>query len=72
MQTPLERLLQAAECRSQLELADLLGIRQAAISDAKRRGIIPADWLHFLQKTKGIRPDWILSGTPPQYEDTGE
>ena len=72
MQTSLERLLQAAECRSQVELADFLGIRQSAISDAKRRGIIPADWLHFLQKTKGIRPEWILSGTPPQYEDTGE
>lgn len=67
-----QRLFDAAGCRSQVELADLLGVRQAAISDAKRRGIIPADWLHFLQKTKGIRPEWILSGTPPQYEDTGE
>ena len=68
MQTSLERLLQAAECRSQVELADFLGIRQSAISDAKRRGIIPADWLHFLQKTKGIRPEWILSGIAPKYE----
>ena len=68
MLTPLERLLQAAECRSQVELADFLGIRQAAISDAKRRGIIPADWLRFLQKTKGVRPEWILSGIAPKYE----
>ena len=67
-----QRLFDVAGCRSQVELADFLGVRRAAISDAKRRGIIPADWLHFLQKTKGIRPEWILSGTPPQYEDTGE
>ena len=67
-----QRLFDVAECRSQVELADFLGIRQAAISDAKRRGIIPADWLRFLQKTKGVRPEWILSGTQPQYEDTGE
>ena len=67
-----QRLFDVAGCRSQLELAAVLGIRQSAISDAKRRGIIPVDWLHFLQKTKGIRPDWILSGTLPQYEDAGE
>ena len=66
------RLLKAAECQSQIELANFLGTRQSLISDAKRRGTIPVDWLAFLQKTKGIRPEWILSGTPPQYEDTGE
>ena len=39
-----QRLFDVAGCRSQLELAAFLGIRQSAISDAKRRGIIPADW----------------------------
>ncbi|WP_298030891.1 helix-turn-helix domain-containing protein [uncultured Desulfovibrio sp.] len=68
MQTPLDRLLEAAECRSQIELANLLGTRQSLISDAKRRGIIPVDWLAFLQRTKGVRPEWILSGTAPKYE----
>ncbi len=72
MQTPLERFLMASECCTQLELANFLGIRQSFISDAKRRGIIPADWLDFLKKTKGINPEWVLTGTPPQYEDTGK
>lgn len=67
-----QRLFDVTGCHSQLELAGFLGVRQSAISDAKRRGVIPTDWLHFLQKTKGIRPEWILSGTPPQYEATGE
>ena len=71
MDATFQRLFDATGCRSQLELADFLGTRQALISDAKRRGIIPVDWLSFLQKTKGIRPEWILSGTPPQYENAG-
>lgn len=62
------RLLEAAECQSQIELANFLGTRQSLISDAKRRGTIPVDWLAFLQKTKGIRPEWILSGIAPKYE----
>lgn len=72
MDAILQRLFSVAGCHSQVELADFLGVRQSAISDAKRRGIIPADWLRFLQKTKGIRPEWILSGTPPQFEDAEE
>lgn len=72
MQTPLDRLLEAAECRSQMELAAFLDTRQALISDAKRRGIIPVAWLDFLRKAKGVRPEWILHGTPPKYESAKE
>ena len=68
MDAILQRLFSVVGCHSQVELADFLGVRQSAISDAKRRGIIPADWQHFLQKTKGIRPEWILSGIAPKYE----
>lgn len=72
MQTPLDRLLEATECRSQVELAAFLGTRQSLISDAKRRDRIPAEWLDFLHKTKGVRPEWILHGTPPKYENVKE
>ena len=41
----LSRVFEAAECRTQMELADVLGIRQSSISDAKRRGVIPPEWL---------------------------
>ena len=37
------RMLFAAGVRTQTELAKLLGIRQGSISDAKRRGSIPAN-----------------------------
>ena len=39
-----------------------LGINQSAISDAKRRGTIPAEWLLTLLRGKGINPDWVLTG----------
>ena len=58
----LKRFFEAAECRTQAELADFLGIRQSSISDAKKRGRIPSDWLLALWRKKGINPDWVLTG----------
>lgn len=62
MFSALERFFKAAECRTQLELADFLGIKQSSISDAKKRKSIPSDWLLILWRKKGINPDWILTG----------
>ena len=61
----LERLYQAAECRTQMELAAFLDVRQPSISVAKKRGTIPADWLLKLLRKKGVNPDWILTGQGP-------
>ena len=72
MEAKLSRLVEAAGCRSQMELAAFLGIRQALVSDAKRRGIIPAEWLNILERSRGIRPEWILTGTPPKYVHSAE
>ena len=60
------RLNQVADCRTQTELADLLGIKQSSISDAKKRNAIPAEWLVKLLRLKGINPEWILTGLGPQ------
>lgn len=67
MPTPLSRVFEAAGCRTQTELANLLGIRQSSISDAKRRSVIPSDWLITLLFTKNINPAWILTGQAPRY-----
>ena len=39
-----ERMRIATGCRTQMELADVLEIRQSSISDAKRRDSVPGDW----------------------------
>ncbi len=61
------RVFKSAECRTQVELAKFLGLRQSAISDAKRRQAIPAEWLIKLLRFKGINPEWILTGIGPKY-----
>ena len=63
----IHRVFEAAECKTQVELAELFEIRQSSISDAKRRKSIPAEWLIKLLRLKGINPDWILTGEGPKY-----
>ncbi|MCD7982758.1 MAG: helix-turn-helix domain containing protein [Desulfovibrio sp.] len=45
--------------RTQIELANFFGIRQSLVSDAKRRGKIPSDWLMILLQTKNVNPEWL-------------
>ena len=67
MSSAFQRFYVAAECRTQIELAHFLGIQQSSISDAKRRGAVPAEWLLKLLRYKGINPDWVLTGEGPRY-----
>ena len=62
------RMLFAAGIRTQTELARLLDMKQASISEAKKRGSIPAEWCMRLYDTCGIRFDWQRFGTGPVYD----
>lgn len=61
------RVFEAAECRTQVKLAELLEIKQSSISDAKKRKSIPADWRVKLFEKKRINPEWILYGEGAKY-----
>jgi phage repressor protein C with HTH and peptisase S24 domain len=63
----IDRIRRATRTRTQVELAEVLGIRQSSISDAKRRQSVPADWLIKLYRRLGINPDWLLAGALPVY-----
>lgn len=63
----LSRASEAAGCRTQFELADFLGVRRASISDAKRRGSIPSEWLLTLLRKKRINPAWVLTGEGSRF-----
>lgn len=52
---------------TQLELADFFGIRQSSVSDAKRRGKIPSDWLLALFCLRKVNPEWIFTGNGPHF-----
>lgn len=61
------RVFEAAECRTQVQLAEVLDIKQSSISDAKRRRNIPAEWQVKLFEKKRINPEWILGGDGAKY-----
>ena len=61
------RVFEAAECKTQVELADFLEVRQSSISDARRRQSIPSDWLITLFAKKRISPEWVLCGAGGKY-----
>ncbi|SBW05133.1 putative phage repressor [uncultured delta proteobacterium] len=62
-----ERIKLATRTRTQIELANVLDIRQSSISDAKRRNSVPSDWCMKLFERFGLNPDWIKKGTGPMY-----
>ena len=63
----MERIRLITGKRTQTELADLLGVKQSSVSDAKRRGKIPSSWLVVLMRYKGANPEWVLTGRGPTF-----
>ncbi len=61
------RVFEAAECRTQVELAAVLEIKQSSISDAKRRRSVPSDWLEKLFEKKRINLEWVRCGVGAKY-----
>lgn len=61
------RIAQALDIKTQLELADILNVRQSSISDAKRRGVIPGEWALKLYRRHRLNPRWIYDGLPPAF-----
>ena len=62
-----QRVFEAAGCKTQVELADFLEVRQSSVSDARRRQSIPAEWHMKLLAKKWINPFWVLSGEGARY-----
>lgn len=67
MLSALVRVFEITGCTTQLELANLLEIRQSSVSDAKRRGSVPAEWLVKLLQLRGANPEWIISGEGSKF-----
>jgi len=67
-----ERIKLATNTRTQVELAEVLDIRQSSISDAKRRNSIPSDWYMKLFEQFGLNPDWLKKNNGPMYLRTDQ
>ncbi len=66
-ESAMARIHAATETRTQTKLAELLGIRQSSVADAKRRHSIPNDWLVTLAVQQGLHPVWVLTGKGGKY-----
>jgi phage repressor protein C with HTH and peptisase S24 domain len=62
-----ERIKLSTNTRTQVELAEVLDIRQSSISDAKRRNSVPSDWYMKLFEKFGLNPDWLKKASGPMY-----
>ncbi|EPR38673.1 phage C1 repressor [Desulfovibrio sp. X2] len=56
------RVQEAAGVASQLELASLLGVNRSAVTQAKRRGVVPRSWADRIGRAFGLDAEWLESG----------
>lgn len=71
-ESALERIKKATGARTQVQLAEVLGVRQSSISDAKRRCSIPAEWFLKLYRSHGLDPNWLSDGVEPVYVNSSK
>lgn len=58
----LDRLKTATGAENETALAQFLGISQAAISGAKKKGRIPYSWFFEIADRTGVSSDWLFFG----------
>ncbi len=54
------------EIQNQEQLATFLGIKQASVSGAKKRGQFPRGWAEKVAKHYNLSYEWIMEGTEPK------
>lgn len=53
--------------KTQAQLADILGISQAAVTQALSKGKIPDVWLYKVAYQTGRRVEWLRTGEGPEF-----
>lgn len=65
------RMMQAMNLTTQSALAEELGVSRGAVSDAKAKDKIPAEWMLKLFRGHGLNPFWMETGRGAMYLDQG-
>lgn len=63
------RMMQALNLTTQSALAEELGVSRGAVSDAKSKDKIPAEWMLKLFRGHGLNPFWMETGRGAMYLD---
>lgn len=61
------RAFEALGIDSQIDLSSVLGLNRSAITQAKKKGVVPDKWLLILFSRHGVNPDWIETGKGPVF-----
>ena len=66
------RLFQAIGGGTDTKLAEVLGIKPPSIAGARKRKLIPGEWIEKIALDYKVRADWLLFGRGPMHFDIGE
>jgi phage repressor protein C with HTH and peptisase S24 domain len=67
------RRVKQATCISSLNKISVdLGVHRSSITQARKRDSIPAKWILQLFRKHRLNPDWLESGTGPQFLNSSE
>lgn len=61
------RLRESTSITNQLALAATLEINRSAVTQAKKRDVIPQKWVLSLSRKFNLAPDWLEFGHEPKY-----
>ncbi len=67
----LKRVFSATGIDSQTELANVLRINRSAITQARKKESIPANWILQLFRRYDLNPDWLENGSGEAYLRSG-
>lgn len=67
----LQRVFSATGIESQTELANFLRINRSAITQARKKESIPANWILQLFRRYDLNPDWLETGNGEAYLRSG-
>lgn len=63
----IERLMLASGVKTQTQLASILEISQAAVTQAVSKGKIPEVWFYKVAYHTGRRVEWLRTGDGPEF-----
>jgi hypothetical protein len=64
-----ERVTRATDIKNQTELADIVGVKQGAVSSRKKNDIWPEEWAYRIGRRYNLLTEWILTGEGPKNID---
>jgi hypothetical protein len=64
----IDRIMTATKSKTETALAKALGVKPQSVSQAKKKGGIPAQWFVCIALKHGVSLDWLVSGRETAHE----